>query len=227
VLSVRYFSGIPATFTRQEDYGLHLVSAKAWTRSASVAVVIAGLAGCASKEPSPIVVPVPSFRGSPSNSAAPARIVGSLPTGCGAIATNKEIADAIGRAVGESAKLVTGAADPGIGRTARIDCYYGIVDNQAVTEAPVAVGLASYSDAQAAGRRVSTTVDQEKASGSKASDVQVGPDKGTLLVGKKIVTLVAAYQATTVVVTAQLEVVPAAQAPSMLTKIADRALSPR
>jgi hypothetical protein len=194
---------------------------------ASVAVVIAALSGCAvTSDPPPLVVPVPSFTSAKVTQSA-ARIVGALPTGCGAIATPEEVADAVGSAMSGTSKLVTGAPDTKIGRTARIDCYYGLADGQALPDAPVAVGLASYSDAQAAGRRVSSTVDAEKAAGAKVSEVPVGSEKGTLLVGKKIATLVATYQATTVVVIAQLGLVPAAQAPSILGKIADRALSPR
>jgi hypothetical protein len=126
-----------------------------------------------------------------------------------------------------TAKLVTGTLDQSIGRTARIDCYYGLTEGQALPDAPVRVGLASYSDAKAATTRVEKTIDEERAAGAKVSQVQVGPDKGTLLVGKNVATLVATYQATTVVVIAQLSLVPANQAPSMLGKIADRALSPR
>jgi hypothetical protein len=177
-------------------------------------------------DPPPLVVPVPSFTSAKVTPGA-ARIVGALPTGCGAIATPEEISNAIGRAMSGSSKAVNGAPDTKIGRTARIDCYYGLTDGQALPDAPVTVGLASYSDTGAASRRVSATVDSEKAAGAKVSDVPVGSDKGTLLVGKKIVTLVATYQATTVVVIAQLDFVPAAQAPSVLGKIADRALSPR
>lgn len=229
-LSIRYFWGIAALFTHQGDYGLQLVSAKAWTRSASVAMLIAGLVGCGTKEQrTPLVVPVPEFTPSASTgaSSAPARIVGTLPSGCGAIATAEEVADAIGQALPGSAKVVTGAADQTIGRTARIDCYYGLAEGQNLPDAPVRVGLASYSDAKAATTRVEKTIEEEREAGAKVSQVPVGPDKGTLLVGKTFATLVATYQATTVVVIAQLSLVPANQAPSMLGKIADRALSPR
>jgi hypothetical protein len=158
---------------------------------------------------------------------APARIVGALPTGCDAIATAEEIADAIAHALPGNPRLVTGAADQSIGRTARIDCYYGVADGQELPNAPVRVGLASYADAKSATTRVQKTVDEERTAGSKVSEVAVGSDKGTLMVGKNTATLVATYQATTVVVIAQLTLVPANQAPSMLGKIADRALSPR
>ncbi|MBP2324506.1 hypothetical protein JOF56_004891 [Kibdelosporangium banguiense] len=176
-----------------------------------------------------MVVPVPEFTpfSSTGASSAPARIVGALPTGCGAIATAEEVSDAVGQAMAGTARPVAGTADQSIGRTARIDCYYGLTDGQELQDAPIRVGLASYADAKAATTRVEKTVDEERGAGAKASQVQVGPDKGTLLVGKKTVTLVATYQATTVVVIAQLSLVPANQAPSMLGKIANRALSPR
>ncbi|MEV4315261.1 hypothetical protein [Actinocrispum sp. NPDC049592] len=160
-------------------------------------------------------------------SSTPARIVGALPTGCGKIATPEEIQDAVGKAMSAGSKLVQGAPDPKIGRTARIDCYYGLADGQEIADAQVTVGLASYSDATAAAKRVESTVQSEKDAGAKVSEVAVGGDKGTLLVGKKVATLVATYQATTVVVIAQLELVQANQAPSILGRIADRALSPR
>jgi hypothetical protein len=193
-------------------------------------MLIAGLVGCGAKEQrTPLVVPVPEFTPSASTgaSSAPARVVGTLPTGCGAIATPEEVADAVGQAMPGGARLVTGTADRTIGRTARIDCYYGLTDAQGLPDAPVQVGLASYGDAKAATTRVEKTIEEERAAGAKVSQVQVGPDKGTLLVGKKVATLVATYQATTVVVIAQLSLVPANQAPSALGKIADRALSPR
>lgn len=188
---------------------------------------MAVLVGCAAKPSSPIVVPLPSFTPSSKSTSPPARIVGALPTGCGAIGAAEEISDAIGRTLSGTPRLVTGAADQKIGRTARIDCYYGLDTNQEVKDAPIAVGLASYTDASAASRRVQTTVEDERKAGATVKEVTVGADKGTLLVGKKIITLVATHQATTVVVIAQVDVVPANQAPSALGKIADRALSPR
>src|SRR5262249_7257142 len=137
------------------------------------------------------------------------------------------VSTAVGKPV-QGAKLVTGSPDTKIGRTARVDCFYGLSpDSQNNTDAPVTVGLASYVDTQSAARRVSSTVDGERQAGAKVNDLQVGTDKGTLLVGKKVVTLVATHQATTVVVVAQLDLVPATLAQPVLTKIADRALSPR
>jgi hypothetical protein len=155
-----------------------------------------------------------------------ARIVGALPTGCEAIATAEEVSAAVGKPL-QGVKLVAGSPDSKINRTARVDCFYGLGDKTDTTDAPVAVGLASYVDTQSAARRVTATVDAEKEAGAKASEVPIGPDKGTLLVGRKAATLVATHQATTVVVVAQLSVVPETVAIPTLTKIADRALSPR
>lgn len=191
-------------------------------------VLIAGLAGCASEKRTPLVVPIPTFTPSASaGTSAPARIVGALPTGCGAIGSAEEISEAVGKSLPGQAKPVDGAADTTIGRTDRIDCYYGLGDSEQVANAPVRVGLASYTDARTATERVGKTIADEKAAGAKSSDVTVGVDKGTLLVGKNSSTLVATHQATTVVVIAAIDTVPAAQAPTVLAKIADRALSPR
>ncbi|MFC5099868.1 hypothetical protein [Kibdelosporangium philippinense] len=146
---------------------------------------------------------------------------------CGAIGSAEEISEAVGKSLPGQAKPVDGAADTTIGRTDRIDCYYGLGDSEQVANAPVRVGLASYTDARTATERVGKTIADEKAAGAKSSDVTVGVDKGTLLVGKNSSTLVATHQATTVVVIAAIDTVPAAQAPTVLAKIADRALSPR
>lgn len=193
-------------------------------------VLIAGLAaGCATETRTPLIVPAPSYSSSTSSTSpvksASSRIVGALPKGCGEIGTPEEIADAVGKPMPGAPKLVSGTADAGIGRTDRIDCYYGGGEQPA--DAPVQVGLASYNDAPTAATRVQKTIDDEKAAGAKASEVTVGADKGTLLTTKKTVTLVATHQATTVVVIATTAAVPAAQAPTVLGKIADRALSPR
>nr|CEL17699.1 hypothetical protein [Kibdelosporangium sp. MJ126-NF4]CTQ91075.1 hypothetical protein [Kibdelosporangium sp. MJ126-NF4] len=191
--------------------------------------LIAGLAGCATDKRTPLVVPTPSYSPSSSSVAksASSRIVGALPSGCGAIGTPEEISDAVGRQLPGAPKLVDGSADASIGRTDRIDCYYGLGNSDQVNDAPVRVGLASYADPNAAVTRVQKTIDDEKGAGAKASEVPVGSDKGTLLAARKTVTLVATHQATTVVVIASVETVPTGQAAAVLAKIADRALSPR
>ncbi|ONI70960.1 hypothetical protein ALI144C_51290 [Actinosynnema sp. ALI-1.44] len=192
-------------------------------------VLIAGLAACGTEKRTPLVVPAPSY--SPSSTSplksASSRIVGALPTGCGAIGTPEEISDAVGKQLPGATKFVNGNADASIGRTDRIDCFYGVGNSEQVNDAPVRVGLASYNDANSAATRVQKTIDDEKGAGAKASEVPVGSDKGTLLTARKTVTLVATHQGTTVVVIATTDAVPAAQAATVLSKIADRALSPR
>ncbi|GAB3903760.1 hypothetical protein GCM10029964_096210 [Kibdelosporangium lantanae] len=165
-----------------------------------------------------------SATGSQVSTSPAARIVGALPTGCEAVATVEEVSNAVGKPV-QGVKLVSGSADTKIGRTARVDCFYGLGDKTDTTDAPVAVGLASYTDTQSAAKRVAATVEDEKQAGAKATDTKIGPDKGTLLIGRKTATLVATHQATTVVVVAQLSLVPETVATPTLTKIADRALS--
>ena len=121
---------------------------------------------------------------------------------------------------------VVGVPEPKIGRTARIDCYYGVPTGQQLTTAPVSIGVASYTDEAAARKRMSGTIADEKEAGAKANDVPVGPDRGVLLNGTKR-TLVAARGSSTVVVSVILDLVPEDQAGSLIGRLADRALTPR
>jgi hypothetical protein len=73
---------------------------------------------------------------------------------------------------------------------------------------------------------MTSTVDTEREAGAKATEVPVGPDRGTLLIGTKH-TLVAARGKNTIVVTVVPTLVPADQAGSLLGRLADRALTPR
>lgn len=72
-------------------------------------------------------------------------------------------------------------AQDNIGRTARIDCYYGVPDGKPPTSAKVWIGLASYINAESARKRTVNTVADERNAGATVSDVQVGADRGVLV----------------------------------------------
>jgi hypothetical protein len=137
-----------------------------------------------------------------------------------------EVSDILNAAVTGQTLPVVGVPEPKIGRTARLDCYYGVPDGQGVAAATVSIGLAGYADAGAARRRMTSTVESERDSGAKASEVQVGSDKGILLNGTKR-TLVATRGKNTVVVSVVKDLVPDEQAGTLLATLADRALSGR
>jgi len=140
------------------------------------------------------------------------------------VSTTSEVADAIGRTITGQPRTVPGTPEQTIGRTGRIDCYYGLADGQPVGQATVAIGVATYTDGQAAARRVVRTVDDERAAGANVSSVAVGQEQGTLLVGETI-TLVVARQSTTVVVTLAKDLLSRERASEALARLANRALS--
>jgi hypothetical protein len=137
-----------------------------------------------------------------------------------------EVSDLLNAAITGQTLPVVGVPEPKIGRTARLDCYYGVPDGQGVPAATVSIGLASYTDEGAARRRMTSTVESERDSGAKANEVQVGSDKGILLNGTKRI-LVAARGKHTVVVTVVKDLVPDEQAGALLATLADRALTGR
>lgn len=140
--------------------------------------------------------------------------------------TLNEVTEILQVAVTGQTLPVVGVPDPKIGRTARIDCYYGVPEGQDRAKAPVSIGVASYTDEAAARKRMDGTIDGEKEAGAKAAEVPVGPGKGMLLNGTRR-TLVAGRGNNTVVVSVILELVAEEQAGSLMGRLADRALSPR
>lgn len=151
----------------------------------------------------------------------------AVPKTCGGLATLAEVTDILGTAVTGQTLPVVGVPEPKIGRTARLDCYYGVPAGQPVGAAAVQIGLASYTDPAAAQRRATNTIDTEREAGAKATEVPVGPDRGTLLTGGAKHTLVAARGPNTVVVIVVPTLVAADQAGPLLARLADRALTPR
>lgn len=150
-----------------------------------------------------------------------------VPRTCRGVASLDEVSDILGTAVTGQVLPIVGVPEPKIGRTARLDCYYGVPQGQQVSAAPVWIALASYADEEAARRRMTSTVDTEREAGVAVNDVPVGADRGVLLNGPNSRTLVAVRGRTTVVVTAIATLVPADQAGAALGRLADRSLTPR
>ncbi|HEU5475133.1 MAG TPA: hypothetical protein VFV67_31190 [Actinophytocola sp.] len=193
------------------------------TRIAVTLAALVGVAGC-SDDPPAARPEVPAFStpvAAPSSVAAKA-----VPRTCGGVASLTEVTDILGAAVTGQTLPIVGVPEPKIGRTARIDCYYGVPDGAPVSAAVVQIGLASYTDRSAAQRRMTSTVETERETGAKASDVPVGADRGVLLNGAKR-TLVAVRGNNTVVVTVNPDLIAEEQSGSLLGRLADRALTPR
>jgi hypothetical protein len=167
---------------------------------------------------------VPAFTSSTPQSAVATEK--AVPKTCGGLATLTEVTDILGTAVTGQTLPVVGVPEPKIGRTARLDCYYGVPEGKLPVDAVVSIGFATYSDDAAAKRRMSSTVEAEREAGAKATDVQVGPDKGVLISSTRH-TVVAVRGKNTIVVTVHPDVVPQDQAASLIGRLADHALTPR
>ncbi len=184
---------------------------------------VAAVSACSSGTPA-APPKAPSF--TTSGSSSPTSGNRSFPKICSEVARPDEVADILQVGITGQIDRVLGVPEPKIGRTARIDCYYGIPEGADRAAAVVTIGLASYTDEASARKRMNATVSDEKAAGSKPTEIPVGPDRGVLLNGKRR-TLVAVRAASTVVVSVAPDLVPEEQAASLMGKLADRVFTPR
>jgi hypothetical protein len=186
--------------------------------------VLVAMSGCTTGAPQQASPTVPLFT---SSTAQPTTTNERMvPRACAGLATLSEVVDILGTAVTGQTLPVVGVPEPKIGRTARLDCYYGVPDGQPTSAANVWIGLASYTDEVAAKRRMEFTVDAERETGTKPTDAPVGPDRGVLFTGERH-TLIAVRGKNTAVVVVIAPLVQADQAPVVLGRLADRALTPR
>jgi hypothetical protein len=196
---------------------------RAWIPAAVAVLMLA--AGCAAGAKPPVVRPsVPTFAGSsaPSGSAQGRPV----PQTCTDVATPEDVGTILGMLITGEPQRVVGVPQADIGRTARLDCYYGARSGRPLSTATVWIGLATYTDAARARQRLTSTVSGERDGGAQVNEVPVGPGTGVLLRGKTWM-LVAVRGKTTAVVTIKPGLVREDRAGAMLGQLADRALTPR
>ena len=185
-------------------------------------VLLVLLAGCAA--PAPVTDPsVPVF----TPQAAPGAVTGrTVPATCDELVTLTEIKTILATLITGQTLPIVGVPQENIGRTARLDCYYGVPPGQPVAAAAVWIGLTTYADGESARERLDNTVADETGAGATESEVEVGPTTGTLLAGDR--PLVVAMRGTTTVVVATVAgLVRDDQAGALLGQLADLALTPR
>ncbi|HEX3782174.1 MAG TPA: hypothetical protein VHX38_21135 [Pseudonocardiaceae bacterium] len=123
---------------------------------------------------------VPTFASSPS-SAPP--FAGKVPASCDPVARFGDVNAAVGHQLTGTANQIVGIPEASIGRTARLDCYYGIPPNQAITTGVLSIGISSYGTQAQAQHRVLETVNEARDTGYVASTVRVGAMNADLLAG--------------------------------------------
>jgi hypothetical protein len=191
-----------------------------------LAAVMVLASGCAHGS-APVTVPeVPQFNTDvPQPSGAAPATARPVPKTCAEIATPEDIGTILGMLITGDPLPVVGVPQASIGRTARLDCYYGVPPGKPAASAPVWIGLTTYTDPKRAQSRVTNTISAERDAGSQVNEVPVGSGEGVLLRGKTW-TLAAVRGATTVVVTVPPNLVREDRAGAMLGQLADKALTP-
>jgi hypothetical protein len=182
-------------------------------------LVISGCAGTAPPSNSPAV---PVFSSAPAN----ANTERTIPDNCGDVASLDDLTLELNNLVTGAVQPIIGVPQSNIGRTARIDCYYGVPAGQPVGKAKVWIGLASYVNEESARKRLTATVADERTAGATVSDVQVGQDRGVLIRNANWM-LVANRGRVTVVVQVIPVLVREDHAGALLGQVADHALTNR
>jgi len=191
-----------------------------------VGLVVLGAAlvisGCARTAPPSTSPAVPVFSSAPAG----AGMERTVPDNCGDVATLDELTHYLNNLVTGAVRPIIGVPQSNIGRTARIDCYYGVPAGQPIAKAKVWVGLASYANEESARKRLTATVADERTVGATVSDVPVGPDRGVLIRNANWM-LVANRARVTVVVQVIPVLVREDHAGALLGQLADHALTNR
>lgn len=165
---------------------------------------------------------VPTFVKSTAPSAPP--FAGKIPASCDSVARLGDVDAVVGQQLTGSANQIVGIAEPSISRTGRLDCYYGIPPNQAVTTAVLSIGISGYDTPATAQHRVLETVNVAKDTGYVASDVRVGSQNAVLLAGPKQELVLSAANLTVLVVAIN-GVLPAGKTGPPLIALAAKALN--
>jgi hypothetical protein len=189
---------------------------------AFVAVVMLG--GCTQSKPPMDSPAVPVFSSARQNSGGE-RIV---PGDCDAVATLDDVSRILNNFVPGPVRRIVGVAQQNIGRTARLDCYYGVPDGQPNSAAKVWIGLTGYVNEESARKRLTATVADERdaATTESVNDVAVGDDRGVLIRNANWM-LVAGRGKVTVVVQVMPANVREDHAGAVLGQLADFALTSR
>ncbi|MEJ7772296.1 MAG: hypothetical protein WKF51_10365 [Geodermatophilaceae bacterium] len=117
-----------------------------------------------------------------------------LPETCSALLSLDAIDAGLGVRITGTTNYVVGVPEPGIGRTGRVTCSYGVIPNaDGSSSAPlVQASVFTYDTVESAIDRVDTVVSQGRNAGNRIEDVPVGEYAATIIVSVTEATLVVA-----------------------------------
>jgi hypothetical protein len=198
-----------------------------WSAGLSaVAVGLVGvLAACGSTAAPSNPAHSSSSKPTTTTSAPPPPFAGNVPPSCDPVAAEGDVNTILGHPLSGTSNGIKGIPEAAIGRTARLDCYYGIPPNQPAPTALVSIGIAGYDNATDAAHRVVETVNEARDTGYTSSNVQVNGQNAVLLAGQQNQEVVLSAGTITVLVTAANSVVQAGKAGPPLIKLAGKALT--
>lgn len=195
-------------------------------------VVLAGLvlgcaAACSVEQPPPAPPPqIPKIVAPTSASRTPVMMDRPLPDDCELVVPVEVVNQRLGRELPGDPRLIIGIPEPALGRTGKIDCYYGLAQGQQLAAAPLVIGLSAYTDDATARGRVTDSVSAERQEGGAVSEVDVGKQKGSLVVTRDERLLLGSLGKTTFVVRLKPGVVPDDQVGPVLAALAAQSMTP-
>lgn len=179
--------------------------------AAHLAVLAIVLSGCGSDQPSEdgaseSVSAESSEPTTATTSAAPF----VLPDNCNALLSLPAIDAATGVRISGSTNFIEGEPEPGIERTGRVTCQYGVLPGPdgAPGAAQVEASVFTYASAEAAQSRVDTVVEQARSAGELTTDAAVEQLSGFIVTSVADATLVVATEDRNYAITLLAGVVP-------------------
>ncbi|GGN23280.1 hypothetical protein GCM10011609_75940 [Lentzea pudingi] len=169
---------------------------------------------------------IPRITPSTVPSRVPVMVDRALPDDCELVVSVDVMNSAIGQELPGEPRIIIGIKEPGIGRTGKIDCYYGIPEKKGLLDAKIVIGLSTYTDDLTARTRVSESVEAERAAGAKVSEVDVGKQKGTLVEGKDEQLLIGSLGKSTFVVRNRNNFIPKEKLIAILPVLAAQSMTP-
>jgi hypothetical protein len=167
------------------------------------------VAGCAAEKRPPAAPPqIPTIVAPTSATRTPVMADRPIPDDCEVIVPADQINAGLGQELPGEPVQIIGIPEPSLGRTGKIDCYYGIPAGKPLPDAMIIVGLATYADELTARNRVTDSLEAERKEGAVITDVEVGKQRGSLVAtgGERL--LIGSLGKTTFVVRAKNGVLP-------------------
>ncbi|SDG91844.1 hypothetical protein SAMN05216553_113105 [Lentzea fradiae] len=192
------------------------------------AVALSVCAACAEAGPQTAAPPpqIPKITPQTTPTKAPVMVDRPLPDDCDLVVPADVMNATLGQELPGEPRIIIGIKEPGIGRTGKIDCYYGIPEKRNLPDAKIVIGLSTYTDEATAKTRVAESVDAERTDGAKITEVDVGKQKGTLIEGKDEQLLIGSLGKSTFVVRNRNNFLPADRLTAVLPVLAERSMTP-